>query len=59
MEKKKVIAFEPDGENYKLALMNLKENKLENKIVLLNKALALKRVSLAFTNIFIHLMQIH
>ena len=39
---KKVIALEPDEENYKLALMNIKENGLENKILLLNKALAPK-----------------
>mgnify|MGYP001772513310 CR=1 FL=1 len=39
---KKVIALEPDEENYKLALMNIKENGLDNKIVLLNNALAPK-----------------
>jgi len=37
---KKVIALEPDEDSYKLALMNVKENSLENKIILLNKALA-------------------
>jgi len=37
---KKVIALEPDEDNYKLALLNIKENGFENKIMLLNKALA-------------------
>ena len=37
---KKVIALEPDEENFKIALRNIKENGLENKITLLNKALA-------------------
>ena len=37
---KKVIALEPDEDNYKLALLNIKENGLEDKIMLLNKALA-------------------
>ena len=37
---KKVIGLEPDEDNYKLALLNIKENGLEDKIVLLNKALA-------------------
>jgi len=37
---KKVVGLEPDEDNYKLALLNIKENDLENKIVLLNKALA-------------------
>ena len=45
---KKVIALEPDEENYKLALMNIKENKLENKIVLLSKALAPKEGVISF-----------
>ena len=36
---KKVIALEPDEDSYKLALMNIKENGLENKVLLLNKAL--------------------
>jgi len=42
MGRKKVIGFEPDVENCELALMNVKENGLENKIVLLNKAVAAK-----------------
>jgi len=37
---KRVIALEPDEENYELALINVKENGLENKIIMLNKALA-------------------
>lgn len=37
---KRVIALEPDEENYKLALMNVKENGLGNKIMLLNRALS-------------------
>ena len=37
---KKVIALEPDEESYKFALMNVKENKLEDRIILLNKAVA-------------------
>ena len=37
---RKVIAFEPDEQSYKIALRNVKENKLENKIVLINKAVA-------------------
>jgi len=41
---KRVIALEPDENNYKLALMNINENLrekvLENKILLLKKALA-------------------
>ena len=37
---KKVIALEPADESYAFALMNIKENKLEDKIVLLNKAIA-------------------
>ena len=37
---KKVIALEPDDYSYKLALRNIKENKLSNKITLLNKAIA-------------------
>jgi len=37
---KKVIALEPAGESYAFASMNIKENKLENKIILLNKAIA-------------------
>jgi len=41
---KKVIALEPDEDSYKLALMNIKENlrekEIENKILLLKKALA-------------------
>jgi len=39
---KRVIALEPDEVNYSLALINIKENNLENKITLLNKALAPK-----------------
>ena len=39
-ERKKVIALEPDEENYKLALMNVKENGLEDRVALLNKAVA-------------------
>jgi len=39
---KKVIALEPDEENHKLALMNVKENRLEDRVVLLNKAVAAK-----------------
>jgi len=39
---KKVIALEPDEDNYKIALKNIKENGLENKILLINKALASK-----------------
>jgi len=35
---KKVIALEPDEENYKLALMNVKE--IEGRVALLNKAIA-------------------
>jgi len=37
---KRIIALEPDEENYKLALMNVKENGLEDRVVLLNKAVA-------------------
>lgn len=37
---KKVIALEPDEESYKIALRNIKENGLENKITLLNKAIS-------------------
>ena len=37
---KKVIALEPDEENYQLALKNVKENGLEDRVVLLNKAVA-------------------
>jgi len=39
---KKVIALEPDEDGYNLALMKVKENNLENKVLLLNKALAPK-----------------
>ena len=37
---KKVVALEPDEENYELALMNVKENELEDRVLLLNKAVA-------------------
>ena len=40
---KKVIALEPAEESYEFALMNIKENKLEDKIVILNKAVAPQR----------------
>jgi len=45
---KKVIALEPDEENYKLALMNIRENNLENKTMLLNKALASNNSTINF-----------
>lgn len=44
----KVIALEPDRENYKIALRNIRENGLEDKIVLLNKALAPKEGTISF-----------
>lgn len=37
---KKVVALEPDEDAYKFALRNVKENKLEDRITLLNKAVA-------------------
>ena len=37
---KKIVALEPDEENYNLALMNLKENGLGDRVMLLNKAVA-------------------
>ena len=43
---KKVIALEPAEESYRFALMNIHENKLEDKIVLLNKAVGAQKGSI-------------
>jgi len=45
---KKVISLEPDEANYSIALMNIKENGLENKVSFLNKALTPKEEVISF-----------